>query len=368
MNLRPVPEQLPADLFGKRDQDRAVRVLDAVASARLKWTTMINRRDLSPRVDDHRLALVVTERRIEAHDQDVVSLRLEAPDRRELPPWRAGAHLDLELPSGRLRQYSLCGDPADTRAYRVAVRRIPDGLGGSVEVHDGLPVGAPITVRGPRNAFPFAVPGHGSPAARLHFIAGGIGITPILPMARLAQRLGIDWSMVYTGRNRDTIPFLDEIAGFGDRVTVRTDDEHGLPDAAALLPGVAADTAVYCCGPVPMTNAVAAAIREMPGVELHSERFSPPPIVNGVPFEIQFASTGEVIEVAADRSALDTILETRPDRPYSCRQGFCRTCKVRVLSGEPEHRETVLTAAEHEAGEMLVCVSRSPGGRLVLDL
>lgn len=359
---------MPVDLFGKRDQDRAVRVLDAVASARLRWTTIINRRDLSPRADDHRLPLVVTGRRIEAHDQDVVSLRLESPDAQELPPWRPGAHLDLELPSGRLRQYSLCGDPADTRAYRIAVRRIPDGGGGSVEVHDELPVGSRLVVRGPRNAFPFAVPGHGSPATRLHFIAGGIGITPILPMARLAMRLGIDWSMVYTGRSRDTIPFLDEIAGFGDRVTVRTDDEYGLPDAAALLADVTSDTAVYCCGPVPMNAAVAAAVREMPGVELHSERFSPPPIVDGVPFEIEFASTGAVVEVPADKSALETILQSRPDRPYSCRQGFCRTCKVRVLSGEPEHRETVLTAAEHEAGEMLVCVSRSRGGRLVLDL
>ncbi|WP_433725710.1 PDR/VanB family oxidoreductase [Nocardia sp. CA-129566] len=363
-----MPERIPVDLFGRRDQDRAVRVLDAVASARLRWSTIINRRDLSPRADDHRLPLVVTGRRIEAHDQDVVSLRLESPDAQELPPWRPGAHLDLELPSGRLRQYSLCGDPADTRAYRIAVRRIPDGGGGSVEVHDELPVGSRIVVRGPRNAFPFAVPGHGSPATRLHFIAGGIGITPILPMARLALRLGIEWSMVYTGRSRDTIPFLDEIAGFGDRVTVRTDDEYGLPDAAALLAGVTSDTAVYCCGPVPMNAAVAAAVREMPGVELHSERFSPPPIVDGVPFEIEFAATGAVVEVPADKSALETILESRPDRPYSCRQGFCRTCKVRVLSGEPEHRETVLTAAEHEAGEMLVCVSRARGGRLVLDL
>ncbi|MFD0362754.1 PDR/VanB family oxidoreductase [Nocardia sp. GCM10030253] len=368
MSYLPAPGQLPADLFGKRDRDRAVRVLDAVASARLRWSTLINRRDLAPRIDDHRQALVLTGRRIEARDQDVVSLRLEAPDGRELPPWRPGAHLDLELPSGRLRQYSLCGDPADTRAYRVAVRRIPNGGGGSIEVHDELPVGSRIVVRGPRNAFPFAVPGHGSSAARLHFIAGGIGITPILPMARLAMRLGIDWSMVYTGRNRDTIPFLDEIETFGDRVTVRTDDEHGLPDAATLLAGVDADTAVYCCGPVPMITVVIDAVREMPGVELHSERFSPPPIVNGQPFEIEFATTGEVVEVAADRSALDAILESRPDRPYSCRQGFCRTCKVRVLSGAPDHRETVLTAADHEAGDMLVCVSRAQGGRLVLDL
>lgn len=364
----PVPAQLPADLFGRRERDRTVRVLDAVASARLRWTALINRRDPRPKTDDRRLALVVTERRIEAHDQDVVSLRLAAPDRRALPPWRPGAHLDLELPSGRLRQYSLCGDPADVRAYRVAVRRIPDGGGGSVEVHDCLPVGSAIVVRGPRNAFPFAVPGHGSPAVRLHFVAGGIGVTPILPMVGLAHRLGIEWSMVYTGRSRDTLPFLDELAGFGDRVVVRTDDEHGLPDAGALLPGVGPDTAVYCCGPVPMITVIADAVREIPQVELHFERFSPPPIVNGKPFEIEFASTGQVVEVAAGRTALDAILASRPDRPYSCRQGFCRTCKVRVLAGEPDHRDSVLTDAEREAGAMLVCVSRADGGRLVLDL
>lgn len=364
----PVPDQLPADLFGRRDRDRTVRVLHAVASARLRWTALVNRRDPRPKVDDRRLALVVVERRIEARDQDVVSLRLAAPDGRALPPWRPGAHLDLELPSGRLRQYSLCGDPADVHAYRVAVRRIPEGGGGSVEVHDDLPVGSPLVVRGPRNAFPFAVPGHGSPATRLHFVAGGIGVTPILPMVELAHRLGIEWSMVYTGRNRDTLPFLAELARFGDRVVVRTDDEHGLPDASALLPGVRPGTAVYCCGPVPMITVIADAVREIPCVELHFERFSPPPIVNGKPFEIQFASTGEVVEVGADRTALDAVLASRPDRPYSCRQGFCRTCKVRVLDGEPDHRDSVLTGAEREAGAMLLCVSRAEGGRLVLDL
>ncbi|WP_054813398.1 PDR/VanB family oxidoreductase [Nocardia arizonensis] len=367
MNPAPIPEGLPADLFGRRDRDRAVRVLDAVATARLKWTTIVNRHEVASTVDDRRIALVVTDRRVEAHAEEVVSLRFEGADRRELPRWRPGAHLDLELPSGRLRQYSLCGDPADTRGYRIAVRRIPDGGGGSAEVHDSLSVGTPITVRGPRNGFPFAVPGHGSPAERVHFVAGGIGITPILPMARLAHRLGLDWSMVYTGRDRDTIPFLREVEGFGGRVTVRTDEEHGLPDASALLPGVRRGTAVYCCGPVAMTAVVADAVRDR-GIELHSERFSPPPIIDGEPFDIEIASTAEVFEVPADRTALDAILDRRPDRPYSCRQGFCRTCAVRVLAGPVDHRDRVLTDAERDAGDMLVCVSRSAGGRLVLDL
>ncbi|MFF5035832.1 PDR/VanB family oxidoreductase [Nocardia salmonicida] len=359
---------IPADLYGKRRHDPAIRIIDAVATARLRWTALVNRNDLRPRVDDRRLLVVVTERRIEAHDQDVVSLRLEAPDGRVLPRWRPGAHLDLELPSGRLRQYSLCGDPADQRAYRVAVRRIPGGGGGSIEVHDALPVGSRLVVRGPRNAFPFAVPGHGSPSRRLHLIAGGIGITPILPMARLAHRLGVPWTLVYSGRSRDTIPFLAEIESIGANVVVRTDDEHGLPVAADLLTGVGPGTAVYACGPTPMTSAIVTAVREMPEVELHFERFSPPPVVDGTPFEIEFASSGEVVTVDADRTVLDTILDTRPDQPYSCRQGFCGTCVVRVRSGEPDHRETVLSAADRAEGAMLACVSRSRGERLVLDL
>ncbi|MEU5405509.1 PDR/VanB family oxidoreductase [Nocardia asteroides] len=368
MTTREIPAALPADLYGKHRHDPSLRVLDAIAGARLRWSALVNRREPNPRVDDRRFPVVVTERRIEAHDQDVVSLRLAAHDGRPLPRWRPGAHLDLELPSGRLRQYSLCGDPADERAYRIAVRRIPGGGGGSTEVHDELPVGTRFMVRGPRNAFPFAVPGHGSPSQRLHFVAGGIGITPILPMARLAHRLGVPWTMVYSGRSRDTIPFLAELESFGPHVVVRTDDEHGLPTAADLLPGVDAGTAVYACGPTPMTSAIVTAVRAMPEVELHFERFSPPPIVDGTAFEIEFASTGTVIEVPADRSALDAILEARPDQPYSCRQGFCRTCVVRVLAGEPDHREHTLTDADHAAGELLACVSRSHGERLVLDL
>ncbi|MBF6350939.1 oxidoreductase [Nocardia flavorosea] len=358
---------LPADLYGRRRRDRTLRVLDAVVGARLNWTALTNRRDLTPRIDDRRIPVVVTGRRVEAHDEDVVSLRLAAPDRRALPRWRPGAHLDIELPSGRLRQYSLSGDPADNCEYRIAVRRIPGGEGSS-EVHDALSVGTALMVRGPRNAFPFAAPGYGSPARRVRFVAGGIGITPILPMMRLAETLGVAWSMVYTGRTLDTLPFLDEVREFGDRVTVRTDDRHGLPTGAELLGGAGAGTAVYCCGPTPMIASLAEIVRRMPGTELHSERFSAPPIVNGQPFQIQLGAGGEVIDVPADRCALDVLLEHRPDQPYSCRQGFCRTCRVRVAAGVPDHRDHVLTPAERDQGDLLVCVSRCAGGRLVLDL
>ncbi len=368
MSLRRVPLLPPADLYGRRRSDRAIRVIDAVAETRMRWTALINRGTGTGAVDDHRITLTVAQRRVEAHDTDVVVLLLTAPDGRALPRWRPGAHLDLELPSGRLRQYSLCGDPAERHAYRIAVRRIPDGDGGSQEVHEALTVGSSIVVRGPRNAFPFVLPGHGSDAARVHFVAGGIGVTPILPMVRMAHRLGVDWSMVYTGRSRNTMAFLDELERLSPRVRIRTDDAFGLPEAGDLLPGVTADTSVYCCGPVPMTALIAERVREMPGVELHSERFSPLPVRDGTAFEVELARTGEVIAVPADRTVLQEVLKVRPDSPYSCRQGFCRTCRVRTVSGQVEHRDTVLTDAERAAGDMLICVSRCAGERLVLDL
>ena len=140
------------------------------------------RRPRAPRPRDRTITLRVVERQVVAHDQNVVALTLADPDHRPLPPWHPGAHLDVHLPSGRVRQYSLCGDPAARDTYRIAVRRIPDGGGGSIEVHDHLAVGATVTSNGPRNAFPLTVPGYGSPARRFRFIAGGIGITPILPM------------------------------------------------------------------------------------------------------------------------------------------------------------------------------------------
>lgn len=365
---RPVPTELPPDLFRKSGHDRTTQLISMVAGARLRWSALINRRASAGAVDDHRMRLRIVERRVEAHDNDVVSLLLAAPDGRALPSWRPGAHLDLELPSGRLRQYSLCGDPADRQHYRIAVRRIPEGLGGSTEVHDTLHRGVDLTVRGPRNAFPFVPPGYGSSATRVHFVAGGIGITPILPMVRLAHRFGLEWTMVYTGRTRDALPFLAELESFGDRVTVRTDDDFGLPGAADLLPDVGTGAAIYCCGPVPMTATVAAAVRELPDVELHSERFSPAPVVDGTPFRVELAQTGEVLDIPADRPILDEVLRARPDIAYSCRQGFCRTCKVRVLDGDADHRDTVLTPEERAAGELLICVSRCAGDRLVLDL
>ncbi|MFC0453139.1 PDR/VanB family oxidoreductase [Rhodococcus jostii] len=350
----PAPTSVPGDLWGKRRRDPLLRAVAGVTTAYMRSLRFLYRTDLTPPVGDGCRRLLVRERRVVAHDENVVSLTLTAPGGGELDQWRPGAHLDLELPSGLRRQYSLCGDPADSRAYTIAVRRIPDGGGGSREVHDILHPGASVTVRGPFNAFPLALPGHGSTADRLHFVAGGIGITPILPMARLAHRLDLDWSMVYTGRNRESLPFLDQLAEFGDRVTVRTDDDGGMLPAAELLGTVSDTAAVYCCGPIPLIAAVDAALP--PGTEFHYERFSPPPIVDGRQFEVELARTGEVVRVPADRTALDAISEVRPGLAFSCRQGFCGTCAVRV---EDDSRTS---------GQMLLCVDRTDGERVVLDI
>ena len=313
--------------------------------------------------------MLVVDRRRVAQDADVVQLTLAAPDGTRLPEWHAGAHIDLHLPSGRTRQYSLCGDARHEREYRIAVRRIPGGGGGSVEVH-GLVSGQIVEISEPRNAFMMPLPGSGSRAKKLRFIAGGIGITPILPMARLAERVAVPWSMCYTGRHRDSLPFVDELLVFGDKVRVRTDDEHGLPTAAELLDGVDGRTAVYACGPPPMIEAVRGNLPLDWGAELHVERFSPLPVVDGTPFELKLAHRAEVVEVGADQSTLAALRAARPNVSYSCQQGFCGTCVQRVLTGEVEHRDHTLTDRQRQLGQMLVCVSRakSEGGRLVLDL
>lgn len=321
-----------------------------------------------PRVVDRR-TVAVAGRRMVARDADVVELTLVDPVGAALPRWHPGAHISVHLPSGRIRQYSLCGDPGRGREYRIAVRRIADGGGGSAEVHT-LSVGQAMEIGRPRNAFMMPIPGSGSPMNGLRFLAGGIGITPVLPMIRLADRLGVPWTCCYTGRHRDSLPFVDELVALGDAVQVRTDDHDGVPTAAELLDGVDSRTAVYVCGPPPMIETVRQAIPVDSGTELHIERFAPLPAVNGLPFEIELERTAEVVQVAADQTALAALRAVRPNLSYSCQQGFCGTCVQRVVRGEVDHRDGRLTDAQRDSGQMLVCVSRARPGtdRLVLDI
>ena len=333
------------------------------------WASSALRRPPAPREHRRTLTLTVTDREVVARDENVIALTLAATDRAALPRWHPGAHLDIHLPSGRVRQYSLCGDPAQRGHYRIAVRRIPTGGGGSIEVHDRLPVGAQVSTSGPRIAFPLSVPGHGSPTQRLRFVAGGIGITPILPMLGLADSLGVDWSMIYVGRSAQSIPFLDEVRRYGDRIAIRTDDVQGIPSADDLLGECPDGTTVYACGPADMLTLIRERLTGRDNVELHFERFAAAPVVDGEPFTVTVASTGTQLAVAADETLLSALQRGGVAAPYSCQQGFCGTCRTRVLEGVVQHRDTVLTTPERDAGLMLTCVSRAPAGEhLSLDL
>ncbi|MGW6916063.1 PDR/VanB family oxidoreductase [Kitasatospora sp. NPDC054939] len=356
----------PPDLYGRPGPDRFLRRLTAFGD---RYTPALGRPLLrrNPRRPAARptppLQLVVTARRDLC--TDVVELRLADPSGGPLPGWQPGAHLRLTLPSGRRRHYSLTGDPADRTGYRIAVRRLPDGGGGSTEIHDALHPGSRLTARRPRNGFAFC----GEPAVLL--LAGGIGITPLLPAAHEAHRLGLDWRLVHTGRTADTLPYADELRALDPhRVRLRTDDEHGGPPTGAeLLADAPRGAAVYCCGPAPMLTAVQRALDASPATALHFERFGAAPVTGGSPFRLGLGTGGPVLDVPADRSALDVLREARPDLPYSCRQGFCGTCEVGLVAGTPEHRDRRLTAEQRAAGALLPCVSRAAEGEtLVLDL
>lgn len=352
---------IPKNLYGRDEPDQTVSL---VTDALDKWFALLDGDDYdasfaAPPVARTRLLTLVS-RDVLCVDEQVVQLTFSAADGAALPAWAPGMHLDFYLPSGRRRQYSLCGRP-DADSYSIAVRLVPDGGGGSREMHD-LPVGTEVAIRGPRNGFPFVRSEHAV------FVAGGIGITAIISMVRRARETGMDWHLVYCGRSRESMPFLDEIAGWeADRVTVRTDDVDGMPSSMDLLGAAAPGGSVYVCGPPPMIDLVRASFDSLPATHLHFERFSPPPVKNGAEFEVQLVDSGQVIAVGSDETALHAIRRLRPDVAYSCQQGFCGTCRVRVLSGTPQHRENRLTAEEQQH-EMLICVSRSEGERIVLDL
>lgn len=300
--------------------------------------------------------------------EGVVALELQAADDQPLPAWEPGAHVDLVLPGARpTRQYSLSGDPTDRATYRLGILREANGGGGSMFVHDELAAGAALRIRGPRNNFQLVA------SPRYLFIAGGIGITPILPMIRAAEAAGADWQLVYGGRTRASMAFTDELASCGDRVRLRPQDEFGLLDLAAILGTPQADTLVYCCGPEPLLAAVERRCTESgwPAGALHVERFSPKPRdPNAVdrPFEVVLRRSGRTLSVPADRSILEVLEASGIEAMSSCGRGTCGTCETRVLEGVVDHRDAVLGEAERAANEsMMICCSRSTTPRLVLD-
>jgi ferredoxin-NADP reductase len=298
--------------------------------------------------------------------EDVVVLTLREAGGRPLPRWQPGAHVDLLLGNGLTRQYSLCGDPGDRHAWRLGVLREPDGRGGSAHIHDALHPGTTLRVRGPRNHFALA------PSPRYLFVAGGIGVTPILPMVAAADAAGTDWRLVYGGRRRASMAFLPELTRYGDRVSVRPQDETGLLDLDTLLDTPRADTLVYCCGPEALLAAVERRCGSWPADSLRVERFAPAPPAEPVldtGFEVVCERSGLTVTVPPDRAILDVLEEAGVGVLSSCGEGTCGTCDTPVLAGEPDHRDSVLTEAERAGNDcMMICVSRARTPRLVLAL
>ncbi|MCZ4509500.1 PDR/VanB family oxidoreductase [Streptomyces sp. ActVer] len=307
--------------------------------------------------------LVVARRDLAA--EGVLALTLRHPLGEELPAWEPGAHIDVILGPDLERQYSLCGDPADRLSWRVAVLREPDGRGGSAHVHGQLEAGDKVRVRGPRNHFTLR------PSPRYRFVAGGIGITPILPMLAEAEAAGAEWTLLYGGRTRNSMAFIEELSLYGDKVRIAPQDEAGLLDLASELGIPQPDTLVYCCGPGPLLDAVEERCAQWPKGSLHVERFQPKAQETGADteFEVVLERSGHTLTVPADVSVLDTVRSAGVEVLFSCTEGTCGTCETDVLEGTPDHRDSVLTDEEREAGEtMLICVSRCHGKRLVLDL
>jgi ferredoxin-NADP reductase len=249
--------------------------------------------------------------------------------------------------------------------WRLGVLREGEGHS-SVFVHDRLHVGDVVRVRGPRNNFPLVE------SPRYLFIAGGIGITPLLPMVAAAEAAGADWRLVYGGRQRASMAFLDELSEYGDRVSVLPQDETGLPDLDGLLGTPQAGTRVYCCGPEPLLGAVEQRCVGWPSGSLHVERFSAKPLAEPAragTFELVLAQSEVTVAVPPDRSILEVVEEAGIGVLSSCAEGTCGTCETAVLEGVPDHRDSVLNDEERQTNDcMMICVSRSCSGRLVLDL
>ncbi|TDD03329.1 oxidoreductase [Saccharopolyspora terrae] len=306
----------------------------------------------------------------------VVELELTHVDGHTIE-WEPGAHLDVVLSSGLVRQYSICGGEGHRGVVRIAVLREEEGRGGSREVHENLHPGTEIGIRGPRNHFRLVE------ADRYLFIAGGIGITPILAMIDQVTRQRLPWTLLYGGRNRRSMAYVDELTRFrgsaasSAEVIVVPEDEEGRPDLRTALTDLEASTAVYACGPEPLLVALEELAEELlePG-QLHLERFGAAQSAvdttgdGGLDsFEVELASTGEVLQVGPDDRLIDVVRTVEPQVPFSCEEGYCGSCETGVLKGLPCHRDQVLSDEEREQNDtMMICVGRSRTERLTLDL
>jgi ferredoxin-NADP reductase len=348
----------------------------------VEWDPALNPERANPRLlenevpvrigepSKHAITRPVVVERVTRVADDIVQLRLASPEGRPLPRWAPGSHIDVECGSPDVsRQYSLCGDPADAHVLEIAVLREPDGRGGSVWIHDHVKAGDRLKIRGPRNHFRLD-----ESATRLILVAGGIGITPIAAMARRAKALGIDYELHYSGRKRSTMAFVDELAALhGERLHVYAGDEGRRNDLHTLLSTPVPGAKVHACGPVRMLDALEKACAHWPDDSLRIEHFvstmgTLDPAREHA-FEVELKDSGITLPVPADRTVLQVLRAANIDIQSDCEEGLCGSCEVRVLAGQIDHRDVVLTRAEREThARMMTCCSRACGSKLVLEL
>ncbi len=302
--------------------------------------------------------------------QDIISIELRPAAGATLPPFTPGAHIDLLLPGGLVRSYSLCNEAGSTDRYVVGVLRDKASRGGSRAVHEQLRIAMPLTISAPRNHFPLE-----ETAAHSVLIAGGIGITPLLCMARQLAKLGRSYEVLYFARSRAAAAFADELEALGARVHWHFDDEAGgPPDLRGLIAQRQADgTHFYACGPTAMLDAFETSCKDLGIANAHLERFSAKAVEAATDARTQYAvelrKSGLNFQVTAGTTLHDMLIDLKVEVPWSCEEGICGACETRVLEGQVDHRDMVLTPAEQAAHKvMMVCVAGCKGERLVLDL
>jgi ferredoxin-NADP reductase len=301
---------------------------------------------------------------------DVLSLELVRVDGGDLPEWTYGAHIDLIMRPDLIRQYSLCGDPSERSRWTIAVLLEPKSAGGSRFIHEVLRPGMAILAAGPRNNFPLVEAEHHL------FIAGGIGVTPLLPMALELEKRGSDWAMLYGGRRRESMAFRAELGALGSRVTISPEDENGLLDLASAIEATPAGTAIYCCGPEPLIAAVElqceASGRPAPHVERFSARsdfVAETPEGGNTAFQLVLAKSGRRFTIPADQTIIQVLAAEHVFVATSCTEGYCGVCETPVLEGIPDHRDDYLLPEVRATNtKMMVCCSRSKTPELVLNI
>ena len=311
------------------------------------------------------LDMVVSKRAEAAEGVVVLTLALRASG--QLPAWEPGAHVDLVLGPDLIRQYSLSGSPSNRTEWEIGVLLEREGRGGSRYIFDELNEGSVVSVRGPRNHFPFAA------ATSYLFIAGGIGITPIRPMIQAAESAGSDWRLLYGGRTANSMAFVKDLQNqYGEKVSIQPHDECGFLDLESFLKQPPSNVLTYCCGPEPLLKAVEAKCADWPSASLRVERFAPKnagEVFVNTEFEVELKRSAITLAVPADQSILSVVENEGIFVVSSCSEGTCGSCETTVLAGLPDHRDSVLSDIDKTTNQsMMICVSRCLGSQLVLDI